>query len=571
MSRHFLLLICVLDGSRRSLSLFGQDDSYIKKSCDITAQERCPISSMREPTEVFPGGETRCMSMFQPRFSFSVFPGDPEQLLIFLESGGACVDPVTAAVRACDEAVSVNLAAKKGIFDFTQAANPYKNFTVIYINYCSGDLFAADIKQKFGVQFGLINTKAALNWAKENHFDRKLRTFVLAGSSAGSLGAQLWARSLLTSFKYERAAVIADSFVCVMPAGAQGMLFRTYQVCDNGLLSTVDQEWCRAGNLTVQHVYASAIASFPEVTFASVNSKEDSEQIKYYNLLSKVFHGQPPTIDPASFYKLANSDLAVFNKYPNFVSYWVNSNQHMFLNWDSLYGVDATGTGGGGNGPKLIDWLGSLSERTDSVSSQCSGKLLTKTMRGLGQALSQEQQAALAVCSDAAFPFKVLKQVSGLQVAICFSKQNYAAQGFGPCESWCVTDVSAGDGPNCNGCCGDIHSKVCGVESDSAYGTDYCDPSQAGKVWNAGAFLKQNQSMPQPSMKLRGTWSEKIGHHYVLVSVFAFIAICFCCCCTLWFCRKDSEDYPDDVSEKSWASSAREPSLLSTLSHSDEE
>jgi hypothetical protein len=570
MDRNLFFLVFLLCGAVTTSSWFGQDDDKAtKESCDITASERCHLSAMRQPTEVFPGGETRCMSAFHPKFSFSVFPGDPQRLLIYLEGGGACVDPVTAMMRACDEAVSVKVAKKEGIFDRSKAANPYRNFTIVYVNYCSGDLFVADIKQKFGYQYGLLNTQSALDWAKANHLERTLHTFILAGSSAGSLGVQLWARSLLSSFSYERAAVIADSFVCVMPPGAQGMLFRTYQVCDNGLFSEADQVWCRAGNLTVQHLFASAIASFPEVTFVSINSKEDFEQIKYYNMLSKIFKGQPPTIDGTSFYKMANSDLSVFSQYPNFVSFWLNSQQHMYLNMESLYDVDATGTSGDGSGPKLIHWLRSLPVRTgESVSSQCSGKLVPAIVRRL------QAQA----CNDPDFPYQLLKSVAGAEIAICFSKQEYASQKFGPCESWCVTDARVGDG--CNGCCGDINSKICGSVSASAvFDTDSCDSGQAGKVFRIVAttttgvslFRIQNESTTEPDKLTLGEKILKYSAGFRTILFFALVFVGISCCCLAGLCcYKDRDDYDDDISEKS--GSSRQPSLVSAMSqYSDDE
>merc|ERR1712216_553978 len=129
-----------------------------------------------------------------------------------------------------------------------------------------------------------------------------------------------------------------------------------------------------------------------------------------------------------------------------------------------------------------------------------------------------------------------------------------------------------------------MHSKVCGSVSESAFGTDYCDPSQAGKTFRISAeekptriFRKQNGSMPESPVQAKslGTWVAETtnGLHYALIFALAFVAIC-CCCCTFRLCQKDRDDYRDDISvisEKSCES--RQPSLLSTMSQlsADEE
>merc|ERR1711953_446503 len=118
-------------------------------------------------------------------------------------------------------------------------------------------------------------------------------------------------------FSYSHAAVVADSFICVMPQGTQGMLFATYRVCDSMLLTPANRVWCIAGNLTVQHVYDTTMAMFPKVTFVSVNSKEDLGQVRYYNMLSNVFRGQPRKITGDMFYRMASMDFAIFNRHPN--------------------------------------------------------------------------------------------------------------------------------------------------------------------------------------------------------------------------------------------------------------
>merc|ERR1719487_917741 len=64
-------------------------------------------------------------------------------------------------------------------------------------------------------------------------------------------------------------------------------------------------------------------------------------------------------------------------------------------------------------------------------------------------------------CPNAAFPHQISNGGP-----YCYNDAAYAAANTGPCESWCTTDPSAGDG--CGGCCGDMSAKQCTSTSGAA-------------------------------------------------------------------------------------------------------
>jgi hypothetical protein len=242
-----------------------------------------------------------------------------------------------------------------------------------------------------------------------HHFD----SLVLMGCSGGAIGVQFWARHLLRSLSYSHAAVVADSFVTVLPEGAQHKLLQAYGVCSSGLLNDDQVALCKHRKLTIHQVFDSTIAEFPHVTFVSINSKGDASQIHYYNLIGKIFHGDPPKIDANLFYHMANDILTVYNKHPNFVSFWADGAQHCFTPFSLLYQVTAAGGAAGvavGGLPEaplpeleaplaeltpgapvfphvevkytnttISNWLANLPVRPGHpLSSQCSGQLLSK-------------------------------------------------------------------------------------------------------------------------------------------------------------------------------------------------
>jgi peptidase E len=69
---------------------------------------------------------------------------------------------------------------------------------------------------------------AVLDWVtqqqKTGNLASVLSHIVVAGCSAGSIGAQIWASTILTTLKWSMAGVIPDSYAGVFPPTVQGSL-----------------------------------------------------------------------------------------------------------------------------------------------------------------------------------------------------------------------------------------------------------------------------------------------------------------------------------------------------------
>jgi Pectinacetylesterase len=128
------------------------------------------------------------------------------RVLIYMEGGGACWSAETCytlmtasyvttgyseAEFDVEKSDATYLALPGGFFDRTAAANPFKDYSYVYLPYCTGDVFAGDNVTKLGTVtthfVGHANVAAFLS--------RLVPTFsavervVLAGSSAGGYGA----------------------------------------------------------------------------------------------------------------------------------------------------------------------------------------------------------------------------------------------------------------------------------------------------------------------------------------------------------------------------------------------
>jgi Pectinacetylesterase len=154
---------------------------------------------------------------------FAVNPKDTSDLFIFFEGGGACWDYLTCVavqtatkgpVGAAEWAVrAANLPAQ---FDRTRGSNPFRDATMIYIPYCTGDLHAGDNVAVYSsvttVSYyhkGRPDTVSFLSRVASTWRDPD--RVVVSGSSAGGYGAELTYDLARKTFPQSRMYLIDDA------------------------------------------------------------------------------------------------------------------------------------------------------------------------------------------------------------------------------------------------------------------------------------------------------------------------------------------------------------------------
>src|SRR5690606_14481079 len=144
--------------------------------------------------QVDPGGETTCAA--GTPYAFFVRPvEDSSRLLIYFQGGGACwnafsCNPDNTSVY--DPAVSGDDLYATGIFDLENPLNPMADFNMVFIPYCTGDVFTGSRTVDYSdtltiAHQGYTNARAVLDWVYAN-FAQPSQVFI-TGSSAGSLGS----------------------------------------------------------------------------------------------------------------------------------------------------------------------------------------------------------------------------------------------------------------------------------------------------------------------------------------------------------------------------------------------
>lgn len=188
-----------------SLSVFAMD---VPKGCEVG----------RECVRELPG--LTCAD--GTRSYYTIIPREKsENLLIFMFGGGACWDAVTCSVGMALTLTRVepnqDWINGEGVFSSTDPNNPFKDFTVVTIPYCTADVFVGDSKRDYGKPFSTyeVNHKGyenALNTIKEaSQLFPDAKKVVLMGTSAGAIGAYTHMRNLDALFPNAQKYVLSDA------------------------------------------------------------------------------------------------------------------------------------------------------------------------------------------------------------------------------------------------------------------------------------------------------------------------------------------------------------------------
>ncbi len=176
-----------------------------------------------------PGGDTVCSD--GTPYRFFVHPGDPGRLLVEFEGGGGCWSAETCAMEiytrrvTTDPELARRLGLLVGIYDRGNPENPFREWTHVYIPYCTGDLHwgnsarvYAGASGTYTIQHkGAVNAAAALRWASENV--PAPGQVAVAGCSAGGYGSILWAPALMSRYSGASVVHLSDSAAGVVPPG----------------------------------------------------------------------------------------------------------------------------------------------------------------------------------------------------------------------------------------------------------------------------------------------------------------------------------------------------------------
>jgi hypothetical protein len=233
-------------------------------------------------------------------YAFYVKPGASDRLTIYFQGGGACWNNGTCGLSGqptFDPAVDSTDAPGNfgGILDLANPANPLKDHSIVFVPYCTADIFlgnrtvtysapASDTAPARSARIQHLGSAAAdsvMNWVYA-HFNDPALVFV-TGSSAGAIPSPLYASRLAERYPNARVVQLGD--------GAGG--YRAPAISDilagwgatSALLTEPAYRGVDSATFNLETLYIVGGRATPRVTFTQFNHVDDAIQVIFLRLL----------------------------------------------------------------------------------------------------------------------------------------------------------------------------------------------------------------------------------------------------------------------------------------------
>jgi Pectinacetylesterase len=318
-----------------------------------------------------------------PRFSFWAKRGKSKNLVVYFEGGGGCWDNLTCtfpihpalpaqvpqffmpAVPAGDTPASYD-----GIFKADNPANPVKDWSFVYIPYCTGDLHAGSAERtyqnvghpvlplpsSFTLQHrGFDNFMVVMNWARKNMDEPD--SVLVAGSSGGGYGASINFPWVAKAYPRARLQVLADASqgvtTAAWDAGTPGRGSWNLQFAP--WVMKQDPATVRGADLL-----ALGAKAHPRARVAQFTTSSDLVQIGFYGLMKANYGPGGACPDPAlDWYQQMTGKLQSYAAtLPNYRHYLAAGTYHTALRSPQFYAENSTGSA-------LSQWTADLLARRD--------------------------------------------------------------------------------------------------------------------------------------------------------------------------------------------------------------
>lgn len=180
----------------------------------------------------------------------------------------------------------------------------------------------------------------------------------------------VWAETLLSSFSYKNAAVVMDSYAGLFSPKVMTPTMVSWGFCDTPLTPIAEKASCES-DVTVQDRLKLAMKRFPEVKFASIQSKWDHSQIWFYQGLSRSWGDmQGAGITVSAFVTGVDHMFEDYNaKHKNHRAYMINSQQHCYTQSShALYAASPSSSDKSDAQVPLYQWLGHVASNRPAPS-----------------------------------------------------------------------------------------------------------------------------------------------------------------------------------------------------------
>jgi hypothetical protein len=308
------------------------------------------------------------------RFSFWVRPGRSRNLAIYFEGGGACWDNTSCSFPVAGLPANVpqffvpqvppgtDPAAMDGLFKSDNPANPVRDWDMVYIPYCTGDIHTGSTDKTYtsvgnpalGIPAGtpitlkhrgFDNFMVVMDWVRRHV--RHPHKVLVAGSSAGGYGATANSPWVGQLFHDAQLYVLADA--------SQGVTTPGFDSGNPGRNSW-NPQWHRrtfgSGDFPGNELMHRAARADRKGRYAQFTTAFDTVQIQFYGAMLQGGYGVPscPNI-PLDWHNKAalqlSADAAELRNYRHYVA---AGQYHTLLRSAQFYAEQSAG-------PVVADWL----------------------------------------------------------------------------------------------------------------------------------------------------------------------------------------------------------------------
>ncbi len=313
-----------------------------------------------------------------PSFSFWARKGKSKNLVVYFEGGGACWDNLTCTFPIAGLPAAVpqffvpqvppgtDPATIGGIFRTDNAANAVRDWDMVYIPYCTGDIHVGSATKAYtsvghpvfpippGAPItinhrGFDNFRVVLEWIKKN-FD-KPKKILVTGVSAGGYGATANSPWLGRAFPQASLFVVADA--------SQGVTTATFDHGNPGRNSWNPQlaPWVFGSPDSVSgpELMRRAALGQPDAHFAQFTTSFDTVQIGFYSVTKTYYPPGGRCADPGVdwYQQMTRQLVSDVWRLDNYRFYLAGGTYHTLLRDDTYYTEHSAG-------PAFASWLGDM-------------------------------------------------------------------------------------------------------------------------------------------------------------------------------------------------------------------
>jgi hypothetical protein len=280
---------------------------------------------------------------------------------------------------------AADLADVGGVGNINNPANPFKNYTQVFVPYCSGDLHwgSKDVSYTYTPPVGpdvtwpirhrgFDNLMAVLEWLTDYYQSMGFAPdkVVLAGGSAGGYGGLLALPAVKEILpRRTRTFLLADSANGVITDDFYGRALGGYAVsggvwgAEQNIPDFLQGAFASGADNLAVATYTTLAWRFPWTRIGQYTRAWDKVQVFYYNVAGNINNperwGDPDYLLPAALEWTLKARLymRISSLAPNYRLYIAAGSDHTVLADDSFY------TEQSGAGVLFTDWVGDMINR----------------------------------------------------------------------------------------------------------------------------------------------------------------------------------------------------------------